>query len=158
MEYSGTNLVAQHFESIWSLMPQSHPITGPVRFVSPARFLAHKTGWSARRNFTSVLFPWSHQATDPVRLDTSAYLWFGRIWPYQATFFTNAIWYFWHWHKLDKAVMVNFTPLHVVIRGHLASSSMWQWQFGTESSNDSGCIVVARAGGQAGLPMPMLYA
>ena len=26
-----------------------------------------------------VLFPWSHQATRPIRLDTSAYLWFGWI-------------------------------------------------------------------------------
>ena len=62
-----------------SLMPQSHPTTGPVRFLSPVRFLARKAEWSARRNFTSVLFPWSHQATGPVRLDTSAYLWFGWI-------------------------------------------------------------------------------
>ena len=54
------------------LMPQSHPTTGPVRFLSPVRFLARKAEWSARRNFTSVLFPWSHQATGPVRLDTSA--------------------------------------------------------------------------------------
>ena len=60
-------------------MPQSHPTTGPQRFLSPVRFLARKAEWSARRNFTSVLFPWSHQATGPVRLDTSAYLWFGWI-------------------------------------------------------------------------------
>ena len=60
-------------------MPQSHPATGPVRFLSPAGFLARKAEWSARRNFTSVLFPWSHQATGPVRLDTPAYCWFGRI-------------------------------------------------------------------------------
>ena len=60
-------------------MPQSHPTTGPVRFLSPVRFLARKAEWSARRNFASVLFPWSHQATGPVRLDTSAYLWFGWI-------------------------------------------------------------------------------
>ena len=45
------------------LMPQSHPTTGPVRFLSPVRFLARKAEWSARRNFTSVLFPWSHLAT-----------------------------------------------------------------------------------------------
>ena len=60
-------------------MPQSHPTTGPVRFLSPVRFLARKAEWSARRNFTSVLFPWSHQATGPVRLAASAYLGFGWI-------------------------------------------------------------------------------
>ena len=63
----------------WSIMPQSHPNTGPVRFLSPVRFLARKAEWSARRNFTSVLFSWSHQATGPVRLDTAVYLWFGWI-------------------------------------------------------------------------------
>ena len=42
------------------LMPQSHPTTGPVRFLSPVRFLARKAEWSARRNFT-------------------VHLWFGRI-------------------------------------------------------------------------------
>ena len=52
---------------IW-FMPQSHPTKGPVRFLSPVRFLARKAEWSARRNFTSVLFPWSHQATGIVRL------------------------------------------------------------------------------------------
>ena len=52
-------------------MPQSHPITGPVRF------FARKAEWSARRIFTSVLFSWSHQATGPVRLDTAVNLWFG---------------------------------------------------------------------------------
>ena len=61
------------------VMPQSHPTTGPVRFSSPARFLARKAEWSARRNFTSVLFSWSHQAIGPVRLDTDVYLWFGWI-------------------------------------------------------------------------------
>ena len=55
-------------------MPQSHPTTGPVRFLSSVRFLARKAGWSARRMFTSV-----HQATGPVRLDTCTYLWFGWI-------------------------------------------------------------------------------
>ena len=60
-------------------MPQSHPTTGPVRFLSPVRFLARKAEWSARRNFTSVLFSWSHQATGPVRLDTAVYLWFDWI-------------------------------------------------------------------------------
>ena len=60
-------------------MPQSHPTAGPVRFSSPVRFLARKAEWSTRRNFTSVLFSWSHQATGPVRLDTAVYLWFGWI-------------------------------------------------------------------------------
>ena len=60
-------------------MPQSHPTTGPVRFLSPVRFLARKAEWSGRRMFTSVLFSWSHQATGPVRLDTAVYLWFGWI-------------------------------------------------------------------------------
>ena len=60
-------------------MPQSHRTTGPVRFLSPVRFLVRKSEWSARRNFTSVLFSWSHQATGPVRLDTAVYLWFGWI-------------------------------------------------------------------------------
>ena len=61
------------------VMPQSHPTTGPVRFLSPVRFLARKAEWNARRNFTSVLFSWSHQATGHVRLDTAVHLWFGRI-------------------------------------------------------------------------------
>ena len=60
-------------------MPQSHPTTGPARFLSPVRFLARKTEWGARRNFTSVLFSWSHQATGPIRLDTAVHLWFGEI-------------------------------------------------------------------------------
>ena len=57
----------------------AHPTTGPVRFLTPARFLARKAEWSARRNFMSGLFSWSHQATGPVRLDTAVYLWFGWI-------------------------------------------------------------------------------
>ena len=60
-------------------MPQSHPTTGPVQFLSPVRFFARKAEWSARRNFTSVLFSWSHQATGPVRLDAAVYLRFGWI-------------------------------------------------------------------------------
>ena len=60
-------------------MPRSHPTTGPVRFLSPVRFFARKAEWSARRNFTSVLFSWSHLATGPVRFDTAEHLWFGRI-------------------------------------------------------------------------------
>ena len=67
------------FPSDMTVMPQSHPTTGPVRFFSPIRFLARKAKWSARRNFTSVLFSWSHQATGPIRLDTAVRLWFGRI-------------------------------------------------------------------------------
>ena len=49
-------------DSIFPLlvMPQSHPTTDPVRFLSLVRFLARKAEWSARRNFTSVLFSWSH--------------------------------------------------------------------------------------------------
>ena len=58
------------------LMP---PTTGPVQFWSPVRFIARKAEWRARRNFTSVLFSWSHQATSPVRLDTAVHLWFGRM-------------------------------------------------------------------------------
>ena len=38
------------------LMPQSHPTTGPVRFLAPVRFLSCKAELSARRNFTPVLF------------------------------------------------------------------------------------------------------
>ena len=60
-------------------MPQSHPPTAPVRFLSPVRFLARKAEWSARRNLTLVLFSWSHQATGPVRHDTAVHLWFGWI-------------------------------------------------------------------------------
>ena len=60
-------------------MPQSHPTTGPVRLWSPALFLVRKAEWSARRNFASVLFSWSHQTTGPARLDTATYLWFGWI-------------------------------------------------------------------------------
>ena len=60
-------------------MPQSHPTAGPVRFLSPVQFLARKAEWSASRNFTSVLFLWSHQAAGPARPDTAVYLWFGWI-------------------------------------------------------------------------------
>ena len=67
----------------WLLMPQSHPTTGPLRFLSPVQFLARKAELRARRNYTSVLFPLSHQATGPVWPDTSAYLWFG--WTIQRT-------------------------------------------------------------------------
>ena len=67
------------WQRLQSLMPQLRPTTGPVRFLSPARFFARKAEWSARRNFTSVLFSWSHQAADPARLDTAVHLWLGRI-------------------------------------------------------------------------------
>ena len=60
-------------------MPQSHPTPGPVRLLSPVRFLARKAEWRARRNFTSVLFSWSHQATGPIRLETAVRLWFDRM-------------------------------------------------------------------------------
>ena len=50
---------------------------GPRTVFSPVRFLARKAEWRARRNFTSMLFSWSHQATTPVRLDTAIHLWFG---------------------------------------------------------------------------------
>ena len=61
------------------LMPQSHPTTDPAQLLSPVWFFAREAEWSARRIFTSVLFSWSHQATGPVRLDTSVHLWFGRM-------------------------------------------------------------------------------
>ena len=63
-------------------MPQSHPTTGPARFLSPARFLARKAKWSAHRNFRSVLFLWSHQATGPVWLDTAVHGWIIRRTPW----------------------------------------------------------------------------
>ena len=47
--------------------------------ISPVRFFARKAEWSARRNFTSMLFPWSHQVAGPIRLAASAYLRFGWI-------------------------------------------------------------------------------
>ena len=68
MNINGVVLCLSHIQQRW-----------PVRFLSPIRFLARKAKWSARRNFTSVLFSWSHQATGPVRLDTAAYFWFGWI-------------------------------------------------------------------------------
>ena len=49
------------------------------RFLSPVRFFARKAGWSVRRNFSSALFSWSHQATGPVRFDSALHLWFSRI-------------------------------------------------------------------------------
>ena len=64
---------------ITPVMPQSHPTVGPIRFLSPVRFLSRKAEWSARRNFTPVLFSWSHQATGPLRLDTAVQIWFRGI-------------------------------------------------------------------------------
>ena len=52
---------------------------GPRTFFAPVLFLARKAEWSARRNFTLVLFSWSYQALGPVRFDTAVHLWFGRI-------------------------------------------------------------------------------
>ena len=48
-------------------------------FLSPVRFLARTAEWSPRRNFTPVLFSWSHQATGPARHDTAVHLWFDPI-------------------------------------------------------------------------------
>ena len=71
--YSNCNII------ISQVMPQSHPTTGTVRFLTPVRFLARKAEWSARRNFTPVLLWWSHQATGPVRL--AVHLCFDQIIP-----------------------------------------------------------------------------
>ena len=60
-------------------MPQSHPTTGPVRFLATLRFLARKAEWSAGRNFMPVLFSWSHQVTGLVWLDTAVHLWCDRM-------------------------------------------------------------------------------
>ena len=61
------------------LVPQSHPTTGPVRFLKSVRFLARKAEWSARRNFKPVLLSWPHQATGAVRLVTAVQLCFDQI-------------------------------------------------------------------------------
>ena len=52
---------------------------GPYDYYHPHDFFRVKAGWSARRNFRSVLFWCSHQATGPTRLDTAVHLWFGPI-------------------------------------------------------------------------------
>ena len=54
-------------------MPQSHPTTDPERFLAPVRFLTCNAEWSSRKYFTPVLLSWSHQATGPVRFDTTPY-------------------------------------------------------------------------------------
>ena len=74
-----TNLFIEFSTLSPEIMPQSHPTMGPVRFLSPVRFLARKAEWSPHRNFMSMLVSWSHQAMGPVRLDTAVYLWFGWI-------------------------------------------------------------------------------
>ena len=48
-----------------TIMPQSHPTTGPIRFLAPVRVLARKAEWSARRNFTLVLFSWFTSGRGP---------------------------------------------------------------------------------------------
>ena len=50
-----------------------------LSWFSPVRFLARKAEWSACKNFTLVLFSWSHQSTGRVWLDTAVHLWFDRI-------------------------------------------------------------------------------
>ena len=45
-----------------------------VQFLTPVRFLARKTEWRARKNFTQVLFTWSHHATGPVLVGTDTHL------------------------------------------------------------------------------------
>ena len=52
---------------------------GPRTILAPVRFLARKAEWSARRNFTLVLFSWSHQATGPVRFHTAVHIWCDRM-------------------------------------------------------------------------------
>ena len=76
----GTNrLLRVIWTKLRAVMPQSHPTTDPLRFLSPVRFLASNAKWIARRNFTSVQFSWSHHATGLVRLDTAVHLRFGRM-------------------------------------------------------------------------------
>ena len=48
-------------------------------FLEPVRFLALKAKSSTRRNFTTVLFSWSHQAAHPIRLGMALHLWFDQI-------------------------------------------------------------------------------
>ena len=65
--------------SVVPVMPQSHPTTGSIRFLAPVRFLAREAEWSAHRNFTWCCSRGHNQATGPVRLDVTVYLWFDRI-------------------------------------------------------------------------------
>ena len=51
----------------------------PRTILAPVRFLARKAEWSDRRNFTPVLFSWSHRSTGPGGLQTAEYLWFDWI-------------------------------------------------------------------------------
>ena len=50
-----------------------------LTILAPVRFLACKAEWGAHRNFTPVLFSWSHQTTGPVRPDTAVHLWFAGL-------------------------------------------------------------------------------
>ena len=52
---------------------------GPQTIFSTRTISCRKAEWSAHRNFTPVLFLWSHQATGPIRLDMAVHLWFDRI-------------------------------------------------------------------------------
>ena len=61
------------------LMPQSHLTMGPIQFLAPIRFLDRKAEWCARRNFTMVLFSWSHQDTGLLWFDMALHLWFDKI-------------------------------------------------------------------------------
>ena len=49
-----------------TFMHQAHPTTGPVGCLASVRYPARKAKWSAFRNFTPVLFSWSHQAMCPL--------------------------------------------------------------------------------------------
>ena len=49
-----------------TFMHQAHPTTGPVGCLASVRYPARKAKWSALRNFTPVLFSWSHQAMCPL--------------------------------------------------------------------------------------------
>ena len=42
--------------NILLVMPQSHPTTGPIQFLSPVRFLARKAEWSARSCKNGMVF------------------------------------------------------------------------------------------------------
>ena len=70
-------------QSLSQAIPSYASVTsnhGPRSILTHVRFLARKADWSARRNFTPVLFSWAHQATGPVRLDTAVhFLWFDQI-------------------------------------------------------------------------------
>ena len=52
---------------------------GPCTIFSTRTIFARKAERSARRNYTPLLFSWSHQAAGPVWFDTAVHLWFDRI-------------------------------------------------------------------------------